>query len=338
MAFLPDLFGNEALKKQLAAAVSQRSLLHAYIVEGPRGSGRYTLALSLAAALSCESVSGDMPCGVCPHCRRILSGNTPDVQVLSRGNEATLKIEAVRAMRRDIYMAPTENEYKVYIVRDADAMTVQAQNALLKVFEEPPPSVKIFLLCEHADALLTTIRSRAQILRMQRFGESELMAYLKKAAPELLPSDPLELTLALRQASGAIGAAKEALLPEAREALQKKRAYTDAVLAALAAPQPIALYRALFSLPQKRAELAELLLLILSGIRDLLAVKKAEEPPLLYYVEPEAAHAQSRALSATSLSHLYDALLSAVADIESNVNVNSLLLSLFGEMKDGRKG
>ncbi len=338
MAFLPQIYGNTALKKQLAHAVSEKMLLHAYIIEGPSGSGRFTLALSLAAALACEATSGDLPCGVCPHCRRIFSQNTPDVQVLSRGNEATLKIDAVRAARRDIYMAPTENEYKIYIIRDADAMTAQAQNALLKVFEEPPPSVKIFLLCERADALLTTIRSRAQILRMQRFREEELVSYLAEHEPALLPSDATERTIAIRSAGGAIGAAREALSPEARETMNKKRAYTDALLSALAETTPMPLYRAIFSLPQKRAELSEIFALTLSGVRDLVAVKKAEEPPLLYYADLEAAAAASKSFSAGRLSHFYDAILCAIADLESNANVNSLLLSLFGEMKNGRKG
>ncbi len=341
MAFFKTLYGNEAIKKHLAAAIAENCLSHAYIVEGPVGSGRRTLALLTAAALACEKKTGDMPCMECPHCGRILSMNTPDLRLFDRGDEASIKIETVRRLREDIYLAPTENRYKVYIIAEADTMTVQAQNALLKVLEEPPTETLIFLTVTEKERLLPTIRSRAQLLRMERFSEAALSEYVKALSPEgmrLSVSDPAFFSCVLKAADGAVGAALASMTPEFRESSQSVRACVDGLLSALSAPRLLPLYTAVSACPTKRQELSFVLSQTLLAIRDLMLVKKSEETALLYYQDAETARTAGAALSVVRLFEVYDAISAAIADIEKNVNITPLLASLVGALRGGRKG
>ena len=165
-----DIAGNETLKTRLANEISEGKLSHAYILEGSKGSGKHLFAMGIAAALSCENRGNDsspLPCRTCPSCKKILSGNSPDIIHVGKGDKATLGVEAIRTLKQDVWIAPNDSDVKVYIIEDAHLMTIQAQNALLLTLEEPPSYVLFLLLCESAAPLLETVRSRAPILRTE---------------------------------------------------------------------------------------------------------------------------------------------------------------------------
>ena len=147
-----DMVGNEALRLRLARDVREKTLSHAYLLEGARGSGKHMLALRIAMALACEhreEHSSPLPCMHCASCKKILDGNSPDVIWLRREDKATVGVEGVRRIRSDVYVAPHELDAKIYIIEDAHLMTTQAQNALLLTLEEPPSYVLFLLLCGH---------------------------------------------------------------------------------------------------------------------------------------------------------------------------------------------
>ena len=134
-----EIFGNDNTKLRLSDAVLHRSIPHALLITGPKGSGKHTLARELAAAVLCDNKEDSdypLPCGECRTCRRIHSGNFPDVATLGReSGKATIGVEELRTFREDMFLSSTEADAKIYIIEDADLMTPAAQNALLKVLE-----------------------------------------------------------------------------------------------------------------------------------------------------------------------------------------------------------
>ena len=136
---LDALAGNAALKQQLSAQEKGRGLSHAYLISGPAGSGKRTLARLLCAAMVCTG-EGERPCGACPACKKVLSGIHPDViQVGEDGKD--ISVGQAREARSDAYIRPNEGARKVYVFHNAQDMTAAAQNALLKLLEEGPASL-----------------------------------------------------------------------------------------------------------------------------------------------------------------------------------------------------
>lgn len=165
------VYGHEQAVAALDRAVRQQRIHHAYVFSGPAGVGRRTLALAFARALLCES--GVPPCGQCTNCQRVQRGVHPDVQVLSldvvgrdEARPTRIPIEAVRELRAGIGLRPLEGSWRVVVIDDADRLSRDAADALLKTLEEPPPFVVLILIVEDAGSLAETIRSRCQHIRL----------------------------------------------------------------------------------------------------------------------------------------------------------------------------
>lgn len=321
------LYGNDELKKHLSSAIENRTLSHAYIVEGAEGSGRRTLCRMIAAALACKSAM--RPCGKCPMCEKILSKNAADVHEIDTDGEKTLKAQQIRDFRSDMYLSPTESEYKVYIIDDAEKMTVQAQNALLIILEEPPENTIIFLITQNSSQLLPTIRSRAQVLRTSLFSGEKLSEYLpvvSREAAKLKLEKPLVFSALLQSAGGTIGGAIKALSPEICTAIMEKRGAIDSLLLALTRRRLFSeILDAVYAFPQKRTELTEHFSLFSLAIRDLILLKKCENASLLYFENAERASEMATHFGISRLMSLYHAAETAVFDIEANANISALV-------------
>ena len=223
---LSEFGGNPEVKHQLSRSLEEGRLSHSYIIDGPEGIGKTTLSGIVAMGALCTGdPSAGRPCGVCPAC---LKGEYhPDVKVF-RGSDTTgsIGVDAIRQLRADAYIRPNEGERKVYIVEGADKMTVQAQNALLLVFEEPPPYALFLLTAEHYDRLLPTIRSRAERLALTPLSLKECAALLEAKG---YPADQAQEAAA--GAGGVVGQAL-ALLTEgsAQEARTRAKQFLEILI------------------------------------------------------------------------------------------------------------
>ena len=197
---LESLIGNNEIKNTIKSAVSCGRFPHAFIIEGEEGSGRKTLAKLIAAAAVCEHENA--PCGKCRSCELVLNDSHCDVLTYSPDG-ATFKVDTVRNIRSDAYIMPIEAKRKVNILLDCDKMNEAAQNAFLKVLEEPPSFMVFILVCHSAASLLTTVRSRCVTLSMTNPEIDKAALYIK----EKTGADEETIKNALLDSHGNIGQA-----------------------------------------------------------------------------------------------------------------------------------
>lgn len=205
---LDALAGNAALKRQLSAQAQGRGLSHAYLISGPAGSGKGTLAGLLAAAMVCSG-GGEAPCGACAGCKKAFGGIHPDIiHVDFLEGKREILIEQTRQMRADAFIRPNEAPRKVYIVHHADAMNVRAQNSILKLLEEGPAYASFLLLAENPGSMLITIRSRCEGLSLSPVTQAEAESVLRQRFPQ---KSPEEISAAAQRCGGLIGKAIQEL-------------------------------------------------------------------------------------------------------------------------------
>ncbi len=173
-----DILGHEQIKEYFKNALERHQVSHAYILTGEAGMGRKSLANAFAMALQCEAGGSD-PCGVCHSCRQFLSGNHPDVIYVRHEKAGSIGVDDVRGqIINDVEIKPYSSPYKIYIVDQAELLTPQAQNALLKTIEEPPEYAVLFFLTTNAEAFLPTILSRCTVLKLKPLYDQVIRKYL----------------------------------------------------------------------------------------------------------------------------------------------------------------
>ena len=161
-----SLKGQDSVVSYLRASLRNNRISHAYIFSGPDGVGKRLAAINFAKALNCSSPVSGSSCDQCSSCKKIGSSKHPDIFTLKPKEEgASIKIEDVRALIKDVYLKPFEAEKKVYMIEGAEYMKHEAANALLKTLEEPPADSVIILLTENIKSLFHTIVSRCQVVK-----------------------------------------------------------------------------------------------------------------------------------------------------------------------------
>lgn len=178
----PDLIGCDAALARVERMLSADRLPHAVVIEGPEGSGRRTLARFLAKAAACTGEQ--RPCGECEACRQ---ENNPDVFELIE-EKSVIPVDAVRALRAQAQEKPVCSAGRVFLIPDAQRMNPQAQNALLKVLEEPPAGAVFLLTCEYARQLLDTVISRAVVLSLTPPDRQRAVEAVLRRRPDLTPA------------------------------------------------------------------------------------------------------------------------------------------------------
>lgn len=226
---LSALAGNNQIKQQLAHREGGRGLGHAYIISGPAGSGRHTLAGLICGALVCQAAEQERPCGRCAPCRKAAGGIHPDIIAISGGEGKPISVDQVRQLRTDAYIRPNEAQRKIYLLERADRMNQPAQNAMLKLLEEGPAYAVFLLLAENGGGLLSTIRSRCELLAMAPVSPAECQRWLANRFPK---EEPERIRQAALDCQGLLGQAAARLegTGGVDEALQKQAAELAAAL------------------------------------------------------------------------------------------------------------
>ena len=204
MAVFQDIIGQEQIKEHLQNALSTGKISHAYIINGEKSTGKEFIAKVFAMALQCEKGEID-PCQECHSCKQALTNNHPDIIRVIHEKPNSISVDDIRAqVNNDVGIKPYSGPYKVYIINEAEKMTPQAQNAILKTLEEPPAYAVILLLTSNVNSLLPTILSRCVVLNMKPVADELVKKYLMEQLQ--VPDYKAEVCVAF--ARGNIGKAK----------------------------------------------------------------------------------------------------------------------------------
>lgn len=222
-----SLLGNDRLKENLTRSLEKGHISHFYLISGPAGSGKRTLARLLAAAILCTRE--DAPCMKCRSCRKVMDGNHPDCIAVDDPEKKTVPVELIRQARADAFIRPNEADRKIYVFPRAQDMGLPGQNALLKILEEPPEYAVFLLLTDNPEKLLPTVRSRCTELALQALPEGILRDALRRRFPQ---AGEQTVAAASARSGGYLGQAESLLengtdLPPQTEAAAKAMAEGD---------------------------------------------------------------------------------------------------------------
>lgn len=340
----PNIIGNDELCKRLAGSLLSEApdLPHAYIIEGAYGTGKRTLAIELAKALVCENRTNEhassLPCNDCRSCRNIGKGISPDVIELGRDGKASIGVETIREMRRDIHIYPNDLDRKIYIINDAHTMTPQAQNALLLTLEEPPAYAFILLLCENSSLLLETVKSRAPTIRMKPLSPRDTERAMLLSNPSLEAQKraaPILFDDIIMSANGSAGLAADLLSGKEASRISELRRASESfcLLASDRAKGAQLLIRVTEACTSVRETAKEQLSSFLLAIRDLTLLKRDVNAPLRFFSDRDRAIELSDSYSLRRLLLIADALLDAISALERNMNTRLTLISMLASFE-----
>lgn len=260
-----NFVGNEKAKQQISNLYESGRLPHAIVLEGEAGLGKRTLARDIAEALVCRS-EGEHPCGVCSQCVKAIKQLHPDIYEYSApGGINSFHIDKIRDIISDVYITPNDANYKVYILGNAHCMNENAQNALLKILEEPPSYAVFILTAQNRSALLETVLSRAVVISVEGVSPKLGAEYITGIDENTDYNDAYNAVAAL---GGNIGKAHESI---AGGALQRLTKLVDDIAKMLASNNEYDLLKALAPLTGNRQDTAAVLEMLETVLRDAVA-------------------------------------------------------------------
>lgn len=301
---------NSEEAKLFSARASQGLCSHAYIVDGEAGIGKLDFALYCARTMLCTEKN--KPCSYCENCRKALDNNHPDIYVI--GQEKTASIADVREIIRRAGLKPNDAEKQIFIVCNAGKLRDDSQNALLKIFEEPPETVALFLLTESRSAMLPTVLSRGQRIHLDGMSDKELELEIASKHPTL---DRATLENVVKIAAGNPAKAKKYLSKE-NITLREK---AEKLLGFVLAKNSYEVFAMLVGPKHKRDNLLNLL----SEFAALVAEAQKEKYSAKYLVLPTGGECAERLKTAgkKALVSIGEAVVNAMESIENNANITA---------------
>ena len=329
MANFKDLIGQESIKKHLQTAIKTGNLSHAYIINGEYGSGRQTIASALAKTIQCQSKTDDTDaCGVCTSCKQAESHNHPDIKYITH-DKTSISVNDIREqLNNDISIKPYSSEYKIYIIPDANKMTEQAQNALLKTIEEPPVYAIIILLTENCDSLLPTIRSRCVTLTMNPIEKDKICTYLENK----FQLEPEQAQIAANYCQGNIG--KAIRFASSSDFIEMKNQVLK-LLKNLDSMDIASIIDTIKEFSTHKNDINDYLDLMLLWYRDVLMFKVTKDANLLLYSdEYSAISEQATKRDYENIENIIAAIDKAKVRLKANVNFDVTIELMILAMKD----
>lgn len=328
MSGFKDVVGHRDIIQYIKGAIQQNKVSHAYILNGPRGSGKKLLANLFAMTLQCESRQPE-PCGECRSCIQTNNGNQPDIITVKHEKPASISVDDVRTqINGDIMIKPYSSQYKIYIVPEADLMTVQAQNAILKTIEEPPEYAVIFLLTENADSLLPTIRSRCVMLKLRNIKDKLVKKYLMEQMQ--VPDYQADLCAAFAQGNigRAIMLAKSEHFNEIKENAIQLMKYIDEM-------ELHEIVAAIKEISKYKLEVTDYLDIMTIWYRDVLLYKATKDVGSLVFGDQLKYIKQKASKSSyEGLETIIESIEKAKVRIKANVNFDLLMEMLLLTIKE----
>ncbi|MCI5481412.1 MAG: DNA polymerase III subunit delta' [Lachnospiraceae bacterium] len=328
MAGFKDIVGHEQIIWHLKNAVSTGKISHAYMFNGEQGSGKKLLANLFAMTLQCEE-GGTEPCMKCRSCRQALTGNHPDIIRVSHEKPNTIGVEDIRGqVNGDIQIRPYNGKYKIYIISDADRMTVQAQNAILKTIEEPPGYAVLMLLANNADMMLPTILSRCVRLNLKAVKDGDIKEYLMKNMQ--IPDYQAEISAAFAQGNvgKAVKLASSDKFNEMKQDVLELLRYMDRM-------ELYEIMDAVKRINAYREDMDDLLDLLTVWFRDVLLFKATlDAGSLIFKDELPAIQKRARTSSYEGLEEIIRAIDRARVRLKANVNFDLVLELLLLTIKE----
>lgn len=312
---------NRTEKEKLLSEIASGKLSHAYLIEGGEGCGKTYFARFAAAAVLC---TGDKPpCGRCPSCVKALAGSHPDLFYFSPDKKASMGVETVRDIKKSLFFMPNDGDRKVYIIDDAQKMTVQAQNALLKFIEEPPASVLFFIVADKKESLLPTVVSRTRIISLAPSDNADIRRFLMSESKK---SGGEQIDEAINMAEGSPGKALKLLC---RDFSRQRQLCLDfmPILVSTSKSDAMAF---LLSMKLNRDGVKEFFTLLMTALADVMNARFGRVTRLL---SRDAAAEYAKSITDRKNAYLFDLATEAVVRAGENANINLLLMTFAAKLK-----
>lgn len=310
-----DILGNDMVKDHFKKAIEGHKVSHAYILTGEAGMGRKSIANAFAMTLLCEK-GGSEPCMVCHSCKQVLGGNHPDLIYVTHEKPASIGVDDIREQINDtIMIRPYSSYYKIYIVDEAEKMTVQAQNALLKTIEEPPSYAVILLITTNQEAFLPTILSRCIQLKLKPLKDFTVKSYLTEHLH--VPDKEAEVCAAF--ARGNLGKAIHLSSSDEFKELYQK---VMSVIKSVGDMDITMLLDCIREIKDQKFEMNDMLDLMQLWFRDVLMFKVTKDMNLLIFRdEYKAINEMGQKYDYAGLEEILNAVDLARTRLEANVNM-----------------
>ena len=317
-----QVVGHEWAVRLLASSLAEGRLSHAYLFTGPPSVGKTTLALNFAQAIQCSG--SEPPCQECSACRQIARLRHPDVRVVE-ADGGTFKISQVRELEREAALAPHSAKRRIYILSEAERMSTEAANALLKTLEEPPDPVILILTASDANLLPPTIASRCQMLNLRPVPTE----VVRRALLQRENVDPAQAELLARISGGRPGWALAALRDPS---LMETRGHRLEQLQELLGADLVTRWEHAARMPAARETLRDVLDLWLAWWHDLLLVAAGQEHQIANLDYRDHLQSLSQQCPAEAARRFLGQLLLAIRRLGQNVNTRLLLDVLLMDM------
>ena len=322
-----DIMGHDRIIEVLRRSLRSGKTAHSYLFEGVSGCGRKKTALTLIQALFCTALPDDA-CGVCSSCRKVESGNHPDIHhIAPLPDKRDISIDQLRELQHILSLRPYEAPRKACIIDPAERMSVNAANSLLKTLEEPPGNALIILMTENAGLLLSTVRSRCQLIRFAPLSPEHILALLERigmspeAAALVAPMSGGSLQRALDLDNEALTARREAVISRVSQVSLNKIA---------------TVFDASEELSGNREATLELLDILLSFYRDAVHLGAGNKEIVNRSVRAAIESIASRRSLPRNIE-LLDRIYATRRDVQRNANPKLSLDHLFMSMADSSR-